>query len=283
MPTFSLYDEIRSNETIDWINSNKCNSFEIEWECVEKENNMPKNQWWKIVSYAPYNWFDINDTDIQKWFNKSYKIFWSWNIVYDNHQNIYWINKWSPSFNINNWSFTTPTDWCKENCNLLENWYFFNDNNNIIKDTKNDVTWVYISNISNKNYLKYENLNLNWNFAIEIKVKVPNIDNWNKSFLLHWWYNLMLYIQNKKLYFKNTSNNGIPYYISTLIPWYNKIILIKENSLLKVKIWDNETIEIPSYSINFTINELIVWAFQNLTDYQYQINNIIDYFKIYKK
>lgn len=132
--------------------------------------------------------------------------------------------------------------------------------------------WIFIDNDDGDgdDFIKYENLNLSWDFAIEMSVQKNALEQKSTKYLLDilwlaypWW--------NSYIIFNWT--NLWPYNLS-FYNTFEKIIIKNWDRLI---IWW-EDFNISSHSIS--INELFIWSKK---DKAWQINWIIDYVKIYKK
>ena len=146
-------------------------------------------------------------------------------------------------------------------------------------------TWIVLDNVWDPDKLKYKledeaKLKDDEDFKIEMSVRVPNDDSWTKHYLLHSWdNNLRLFIQNNILYFKDTT-------AFTWIPlsnfWtFQTITLEKEWSKVYLKVWGSTRVD-TNQSISNDVDEIYVWSYKVWSSYYFQINDIIDYVKIYK-
>lgn len=236
--TIDEIPEACSYTMIGWV---CCKTFGINDVCQDSENTL---EWYNLVAYAPYNE------------SGNLKLYKSWGEYVLNHQAI--LNNVTdlPSFCNNSISYKTNsfcqmTDWT--------NWVFI------------DKEWTW----NLQDYLKYSNLDLTWDFAIEMNVRVPN--DTDKHYILFNAY-LKLYIgkDDWKLYLNGYSNDLLTKWV------FNKIYVIKEWSKVYVSVWNSNSKIDTNQSIT-TISELWVWYYQWSSNYSFQLNDIIDYVKIYKK
>ncbi len=213
------------------------------------------NSWnFDLIAYAPYN--KAGDLSL-------YKIDWT--------------------------EFAIANSWWIINWNTWESFYYTCDEN--LSDNQNsfcqiwDKKWIFIDNVWNDDYLKYNfsnPLKSDEAFIIEMSVKTP--EDSGTYYLLHSREgddnNIRLFIKNKKLYFLDKGNFG---FFTNIDSWkIQKIFLIKDKDKnVYLKIWNWKTIKTWK-TIDNNINNIIVWAIWNGTSYTYQYNNLIDYIKIYK-
>jgi len=224
----------------DWLNC-LCSTFNINWVCQSSENTL----WtpWNLVAYAPYNTSVTSASMIDDMFLKMRN-------VDDN------INAYS---NFKNWVF---------------DWFPFTS---IYKDVSLNNYWVKVDNDNHDDFIKYSNLNLNSDFIIEMRVKVPT--DTDKHYLIHSSSDIRFFIQSWILYFNSTS--FFPWL--NISSWYQKVFLIKEWNNVFVAVWDLSSKTSTNQTLNNDINFMYVWAFEYwVNDYRLQINDIIDYIKIYK-
>lgn len=294
LPQFNTNTEIRSSETIDSIKISNlesdlvCNSFKIWDTCMDKvADAWLTASWYKLYAYAPYDAYNTKIDNIIEWFNESFKMYWNWKLVFDNNQVMYWPGRWEPYIS-SDWSFITPENWCTDNnsCNLETRWYYFNNYNEIIKDTNNNITWVFIDINGNDSYLKYSDLNLTWDFAIEMNVSkeafntssttryiFDNYKDWDLSNSWKW-----LFINN---YWNIIGFNWYPTICTSNC--FNNNELNTDFIKIIIKNWIELNIGWKSFSLidkNINISNLFVGSKYNWYN---QINWIIDYIKIYKK
>ena len=242
-PTFTLSDELRSDDTIMAVN--KCNSFRmwIDNICMDDENGMD-DDWWKLFAYAPYDkvW-DIN-------------MYSSWAIQVSSN-------------NILNNTTTLPFI-CED---------IWSMSNSFCKIKDSEIKWIFVNTWTN-DFIKYwddvHQLNLSWDFAIEMNVNVPNDVSSTKHYLINEYNNIELYTQS--WFFKFNNNWWTAEQISNISIWFNKITLIKQDWKLKVKIWD--TLYNLTHTLTNNVNSIFIWSTYIKT---LQINDIIDYVKIYIK
>jgi hypothetical protein len=151
-----------------------------------------------------------------------------------------------------------------------------------------DTKWIYIDNTWGDDFVKYSGLSLNKDDKFEIEMKIRYInDDTKKHYLLHskkeippFTSYIQLFIDEWKLYFNNYwwTDELITDDISD---WFSTIKLINESWDLKIKVWNDE------YDINKSLSNNIdliyIWAWKrNSTQYGFQLDDIIDYIKIYK-
>lgn len=295
-PIFSYSDSIRSISSE--LTTTTCeNSFRLDWNCIE---NTIDDSTYKLLAYAPYNGYDINISNKEEWFKKSFMMYWSWTTIFPPfnafNQVMYsdTADRWEPI--VYSWSFLSLNWWCStdssivnfligvithttdKKCNLNLYWYNFNKYNHIIKDSNNNVNWVYIDNYSNDSYLMYNLSNISWDFAIEMNVRIPNDSA--KHYLLNW-SDLWLFINNWKLYYVGMSADN---WIQLIKGSFNKIYLIKENWEIYLSVWNYSSKVNTNIKHSWNISELVIWAYKiNQNQFNLQFNDIIDYIKIYTK
>ncbi len=257
VPTFSKNDDIRSDDTelsIKNIESatipdatNSCNTFEIGWVCMDHENNLSG---WKLHAYAPYNTaWDLN-------------MYGSWSTTY------------SITTNIANNDFSSLNTW--------EKWILIGTGQYLKYSYNNSTVWLENHNWSSSSSSSPTSSSLNWDFAIEMNVRVSTGVLNNNYYLIHSWDDIKLFIKNWTLYFNNISSIlWSDEFITLISNWFHKITLINEEWILKVKV--DDTLFLLTHTITNTINEIVIWAFQLWLIYILQINDMIDYVKIYKK
>lgn len=282
VPVFSKSEELRSDGTVSsiknditnsWSTSTTneqaivltpdtietiCNSFKIDWICMDLENGL-KSEWWNLYAYAPYNHeWDVN-------------LYYSWWIIQTYSGSIY------------NNCLDNITWQCWINASSI--WSLYYDKNNSFATYDNGIKWVFIDsandtyNTSINDYIKYNWLNLSWNFAIEMNVSSDTITtNWNRLFF-EWPWNNRLWISKSSTsdFIKINNNlvctNCLPTNISS------SFVKIKLINWLELSIWDIKYPLNSTYAINIA-NNIYIWS--NLSSTQ-QINWILDYVKIYKK
>jgi type II secretory pathway pseudopilin PulG len=273
------------------LNNDENECEEIQWVCT---NLIP---WYNLVAYAPYNNFNINNTNIKEWFYESFRFYTKNDIInpiYQNNQVMYLNNNaWPPKYNNN--QFNTPNNWCHQNCNLSENWFTFNKYNHIIKTIHwtESVYWVYIDNHENDSYLKYSinSLGLSWEFIIEMSVRWWALKRtWDTNYYLFDnglsgsnIFAFRLHDGELKLYNWVPTNINLSWLIpSSYDNKFYKIQVIRSNWNTIIRILDENLNVIKSeYSTWWSNlwNNIYIWSKSNKT---FQWNDIIDYVKIYK-
>lgn len=170
-------------------------------------------------------------------------------------------------------------------------------NNSILYSFSWWITWVYLDNINNDDYLKYDisDLDLNsWSwFAIEMSVRGGALNRTSWIYFLSTTNtsgNFLLWLYNWDLYFWKTIANSIKIPNGTLQSLWNddfyRIIATYNTNWIELQIknrdWLNLTwspIKSPSIIPTFN-NNIFIWSNNS---FQYQWNDIIDYVKIYKQ
>ena len=194
--------------------------------------------------------------------------------------------KWNINLYKESWKFTLKSSSIigVSNPNNLP-WYCANNSTNkhdsfcIDWNTK----WIMIDKDNNNDdFIKYSNLDLNWNFAIEMRVRVPESDN-KTHYLLHAWPNFKFYIYDWYLYYKKWTNTSQLSNLLQLNIWqFNTVSIKKEWSEVSLKVNGWSWVD-TGMTFNDNIENLYVWAVHAWWDiYMSQINDIIDYVKIYK-
>ena len=138
-----------------------------------------------------------------------------------------------------------------------------------------DNWWIFIDDSDNDDFIKYSNLNLDSDFIIEVKVKIPT-DN-NTHYLIHSLYGIKLYTIGSRLYF---NENGSDDYINITQWAFNTIRLKNISWKMTVESGGN----ISSNKTDVNIGSMYIWTFydSDFNYFKYQINDIIDYVEIYK-
>lgn len=261
LPEFSLNTSIRTQETEEKVleESNPepletpeiCNSFYIGTECMDTvADTWLTASWYTLYAYAPYDVAgDLN-------------MYGSWNITVEQNS-------------ILNNSVTLP--------NICSNWSYTEKSYCYINES---TKWVFIDNYLNDDKLKYSNLNLTWDFAIEMNVSkeafntssttryiFDNYKDWDLSNSWKW-----LFINN---YWNIIGFNWVPTICTSNCFTNNEL----NNDYIKIiiKNWIELNIGWKSFSLidkNINISNLFVGSKYNWYN---QINWIIDYIKIYKK
>ena len=167
---------------------------------------------------------------------------------------------------------------------------FYQINNSWILDISKsftkiwDIKGVYLDNDNNDDFIKYENINLgDDDFKIEINARIPFDSSTKWHYLLHSWDEFKLYIKQWLLKFQKWSSTFTRSQ-NILTNQFNKFSIKRESNKIYLKVWDNnwENTHL-SLSSDYSINNIVVWAAEvNSDTYVNQINDIIDYFKIYK-
>jgi hypothetical protein len=123
--------------------------------------------WMNLLAYAPYN------------------IVWDLNLHTNNYEN-YW---------------TVTSDKILNNTKELP-WYCTSTSiQNSFCEIDENTKWVIIDDAENDDFIKYSNLDLNWDFVIEMNVKVPTDSD--KHYLVNSWNDIKLFIREWKLYFND--------------------------------------------------------------------------------
>lgn len=257
-------DKIIDTEEDTLLEEDSCDSGTIlfNWECIE---DTLEDDDWELYWFA---WFDE-----------------VWNLDMKSIQSIEVES--SHILNQSNWFVNSFDTFCKESTedhkkiSFCDYWYW---------------KWIYIDSWCNQewehckpatpDYLLYSNLNLNDDFIIEMNVRIPNDSA--KHYLLSNW-NLNLYTQGWKLKYNNwesTSSN-----ILTLEKEVFNRIFLKKWEDNHIMIWHSYPKHpyihwIDTQKEFFEIlNYFYVWwtYVSDMDKYAFQINNIIDYVKIYTK
>lgn len=184
---------------------------------------------------------------------------------------------WVDRYNVNSKLLELYTlTWSQDAESNYPNWPTAFDQIWYLTGANLDVKWVKMNNNDNLDYIKYSNLNLSSDFAIEMSVEVLNDTSSTKYYLIHSWNDIRLWIQYWKLYFNETD----PSLWINLWTWFQKIKLIKKWTKIYAEYNWTQTSE---KNLTNPINEIIVWAFYSSSLwYVWQLNSIIDYIKIYK-
>jgi len=156
-------------------------------------------------------------------------------------------------------------------------------------ETSDWTKGVFLDNKSKDDFIAYSWSELNWkDFMIEMRVRIPQ--DTATYYLIHAW-NFKLFTkydiakQKSFLVFSNWTDSTN---WQELIPWnFNKIFIEKNNNYILYKVWNWRL----DYAMRFSsklqflgnINNMYIWTIKIGTSYLWQINNIIDYIKIYKK
>ncbi len=248
----------------DEINEGNCKLNFEGLGCVDDENSLI-DSWWELYWYAPYN---------EAWDLSMYSEDWKFKI--DNQ-------------------LTTNSLYLSNKCNNLSS-----ETTNVFCDVKDsNIKWVYIG--WNDSFIKYENLNLNWDFLIEMNVRWDSLKGLEVKYFLD---------SNVFKFFRKTisseshllfnSSGKILKSISNTTDITNdqfyKLKITRENTeselTLEYEGWnvllvwytddDNNKNKIGTGSIS----DLYIWnrkVWSSNKNWKYPINSIIDYVKIYKK
>jgi hypothetical protein len=188
-------------------------------------------------------------------------------------------------------TYSTPTqqsviDWnSKELPNYCDN-NNSNENNSYCVNWNDNIKWVFMDNDNYDDFLKYTfptNDKLDWDFRIEMRVRVPN-EHHDKHYLIHSNNYIKLWIEDWILYF-NDDEDHWGFWWLTLTKWnFETIHLIKEGNNIYVQKWtyDEDTKINTNQTILNEISEIIIWALKIWPNYYWQLDDIIDYIKIYK-
>ncbi len=271
-------------------NKEECD-FKVDWKCIK--NNLWNN--WKVVAYAGYNkaygngcatcWQGGKKENFEKnyWLlDKEWKYFWTATWTLYLYQNFAKEDNWTDiKCNTEDWN----SKWSWENIpfspytdtNFSKLTYWWDNNYTCWHDlyNLNGTKWVLVSFWDNWRYLKYSNLDLWNNFAIEMSVRGSDL---NRS---SWIYNLFNTDNDAFLQIKGSNH------CSWLNPddFYKVISKIKgtdiETTVLN-KDWNDVSSNCTflSGASNWSNNTLYVWS-GDLKNNQW--NWIIDYVKIYTK
>ena len=216
-------------------------------------------EWLSLVAYAPYN---------TAWDLDLYKQWWEYSII-SNYVSAWYTNQ-------------LGTNSIRNSSNLNSYWNVLSKSSSFLESdwNKGILLTTDWAGTTYADVLKYSNLNLDSDFIIEMNVKIP--DDSDKHYLLSYG-NSSLYILNWYLYFN--AWYGWISYSSNLNKWEFNTIFLKRDDLNKIyfKLWTWSWLY-WSNNNSSNIDELIIWAYYRSasSDYRYQINDIIDYIKIYK-
>ena len=224
--------------------------FKFVPECLDDQNI----EWIPIYSYAPYNDIFNDYTEFLDTFLALY--------TKDATNNIDWIS------NYDEYAWMT-----------IENL-----NENAKKLISDDNYWLMIDNFQHAEYVKYSWLNLTWDFAIEMRVEFPSTVPETTRYLFQLW-DYKAYLDPYWVVFLKNSNM-LYSDITKIYDWnFHTITAIKKSNDYFIKIdweylvdpatWNTETFN----STDPVWGELFIWS-QN--DSTLQLNDIIDYVKIYK-
>jgi hypothetical protein len=224
--------------------------------CVEQDASLVAS-WYSLVAYAPYD---------KLWDLNMYTYTW--------------------------WTLSVASEWILNNVtdysNVCDNWDKTNSFCEITLENNKKAKGVFIDNTTADwaDFIKYEwinSLNLWNNFAIEMSVRTPTVNNSTRY--LFQLGNYKLYISSSNfITLINVSPSFSWSFITNKLDWnFHKIIA--------TKLWDNYNLLIDwenkwafSTGALITVSEwLYIWTYYNSPNYVSQWNNIIDYVKIYKK
>jgi len=255
-----------------------------------------KAAWLTLFASAEYNTAWDLDMKKETWWNinmSGNSIIW--NTCFPNTKNN--PNNWFVNNDCESWWWTlsnnemafynTTNSYINSNTyrNLFNNKFWYNLGNSYFN--YNWHKWIMLDNKDHDDYLKYnlwsDKLQSGENFKIEMSVRVPGDTSSTKHYLIHalhdWSTITWLYIKEHKLYFYDSASN-----IDLSTKVWNFITVSIENN------WETNQLtaavdwvswEITS-NISNDIENLYIWALKYWTNYYHQINDIIDYVKIYK-
>ncbi len=154
----------------------------------------------------------------------------------------------------------------------------------------NTPTWsLYAS--WDEDYLKYEDLDLTWNFAIEMEVNGEALNrwiDWNNYTLFYLNNSFRLYLKDTIFYilWKDSSWNwtGPENYWVLNYSWPTSITLIYDNWVTTLKINGIEKRPITNHTFSTDLSEILIWVWKDISwNFDYQWSDIINYVKIYKE
>lgn len=288
-----------------WYKSLLKNSSKLEWKITDEKlklrfwlsydetkskiENHLKNDYYEIYAYDWYNNYPFSPKIITGTINKGWNL--AKNIIpkYENGAFSWYYENPAPDYT----TIYTLT------------WTKLTFNQNIITD--NAKKWVFINNIDRDN-LYYE-FNNSWynnykNIVFELNIRWSSLNRWdtNKEYTLLWFNNVTsssigryIFINDKKIKLKTSStwekeifnidniDNNKYYKIRIFLNkkdssnfLINKLELYDENNK---KIWSEDIENNNSVRLD-EFNKIYIWSNSNLNN---QLNDIIDYFKIYVK
>lgn len=269
IPQFSENSDLRDTETV----INTCPTFIIPWEwCVLDTSPELTASWYKLVAYAPYN--TLND----------YNLYTNTSNISATVANLDHAGDDSQSLDVGD------VDNNSENILNISKLDWSNHNFYYINSSKTEV-WIFMDNVYATDKLMYDisNLNLWSNFAIEMSVLGSAFKNvtgtyylyevWDIYLKISWWYLKMWFMHtvtdetNKQVInssqFSNLDSNTF-YKVIAIYDWNNR----------KLQLNDLEPTTFGNPHNITSINNIYIWSNKNTSN---QLNNIIDYVKIYKK
>jgi len=257
----TINTKIETNEIDNIFTNTSCTTFEIEWTCQDSENNLA---WWNLVAYAPFEQEkDLNLYWAGWFFAESYN-------NYVSGERVWW------------WKYKKYDWWADANYNW-DNLSSFGTELDRYSSFVKANTWekgIVLTPLLNSDYLKYTDLNLTWDFVIEIRVKFPSTIPTTTRYLFELgdYKSYLTPNTNPLIFLKNWA--GTNSNISTYYDWnFHTITAKKESNNYSLEIdWNSMWLSFTSIFPIWT--ELYIWWKSSNTS---QINNIIDYIKIYKK
>ncbi len=286
----------KDDPNFDYFIDLKCNANTQEFSVVNKHRKKPKCFWedecnnnpnsknspWKLYSYAYYN----KPWDINMYFD-------DWVMYSDN-----WM--WEDEIQPWNYNMKVPKRVGLSSGKIIGNsapiHAFCKDNetdeiekNSFCYSKNKKEKWVFIDSTGNDDFIKYKGLDLSWNFLIEMRVNIKK--DGKKKYLIDSKY-FQLYMQeDNKIRFQETGQTEKYTFIlkDNINEWFYTISLeyISIGNQIKLNGWNSE------HEYNYLETELennknvdiVIWAWEINPDINYknQINNVIDYIKIYKR
>lgn len=228
----------------------ECKSFEIDWVCQDDfADESLTNSWFTLVWFAP---FEDNVT-----------LYWTWTTTVENLRSC-----------SENWLTFSETTYSSDKWTICE---------------KNWVNGIFVDWDWSDDLYKISNLDLSWNFAIEMRVRWDAFTGSLSKFLFQdkYWVddsNIELKYMHisKKLVFGINWNYDTEIDVPSSINTNNFYTIIAKKTSTEI------SLEIKDLGINKTVDyELTVNIWNELyigsnNDKSNQINTILDYIKIYK-
>ena len=214
--------------------------------CWKKTEGIDIEDDYELKYYAPYEL--AGDIKMYKQ-DSSYTSLWNGSIL-DNKLDLpSYCNDWSDEWS----SFCIQEDWSKG---------------------------IFIDSTDNDDYIKYSRLDVDDDFIIEMNV-YWDWNNDNKSYLIDSWDNFKLFIDKDQLYIYNNrpfSHDNLKLALNE----FNNIQVKNEWDKTYLKVWINTTDWIE-FDKTQPENYMYIWGLNARGSIAFQINNVIDYIKIYKK
>ena len=174
--------------------------------------------------------------------------------------------------------------WNCKSSNFTDRWCNYYVKNKSFCEYSSWIKWIFLNKNPWNDFLKYhlsgsDKLKDDEDFKIEMSVRVPASD-WASHYLLNSWNNFRFFIYNWNLYYNNWSTTST--WLNLVIWQFNTVSIKKEWSEVSLKVNGWGWVD-TGMTFNDDIENLYVWAFKlTTTSYINQINDIIDYVKIYK-